>query len=154
MGGGARLVEAGDRGLRLEAKGPRLRGRQVAAVAGSVPVVRVHPLEVDGTLDDAGENRLVGQVGRVASELSEVALGGLLLHFVPASGPSAGELVRLEADHLQDVLTIRCPRGISDRPADDEQDGVVVGQDPPLRIGPHPKQPVDRGRDAGGDRGD
>src|SRR6185312_701902 len=63
------LVEAGDRHAMLRPAGRRTQGRSLrrilrAAVTGTVPVVRIAALEIERALDHAGENLVVGKIGR------------------------------------------------------------------------------------------
>ena len=93
MRGGTGLVEAGDRHavLRPAGRRPQVRGlRRVlrAAVAGAVPVVRIHALEIERALDHAGEDLVVGQIGREPPQVIRLASATCCLISSQCCGPS------------------------------------------------------------------
>ena len=104
---GAGLIQTGDRHAVLRPAGNRTQGaglRRVlrSAVAGAVPVVRVHALQIERTLDDPRENLVVGQIGCEPPQVFQIRIGHLILDFVPVFR-AFFQFVGLVADDLDGV---------------------------------------------------
>src|SRR5919204_137817 len=102
-----------------------------------------------GSSAERCEQRVVGQVRGVAAQVLEICARHLLLDVVPVS---VGELVRMEADDLERVLSLRCALGIGDRRAHDEQRWIVGRDHAATHVVADAQQALYRIRGSRGDR--
>src|SRR5919198_2714006 len=121
-----------------------LRRAHLAAVARPAPVVLVQRLEVDRALDERREDRLVGQVRRVAAQLLQVRARDVVLDVLPPLRPADRERVRMEADDLERVAPVGRARSVGHCRADDEQRRILEGERPAADVPSHPEEALDR----------
>ncbi len=154
MRGRTGLVEARDRHAVLRPSGRRpqsggLRRALRAAMAGAMPVVRIHALEIERALDHAGEDLVIGQIRREPAQIVQMRQRNLVLDGVPV--PPFGEVVGLEADDLQRVAPLRRARGIGHGRTDREQGRVLDIHGTAGKIVAHAQRPGRLGQDPGCD---
>ena len=70
-----------------------------SAVAGSVPIASVHPLQVERTSHNPCESLFAGQIGRKLSQILQIRIRNLVFDLVPVLRPFF-QLIRLVPDHL------------------------------------------------------
>src|ERR1039458_8198767 len=105
-------------------------------MAASVPVVRVHALEIERAIYDAFQNLVTRQTRYKALQISQIGVGDFFLDVVPVLRAFL-QIVGLIRDALDGVHARGSSRWIGIRAADDMlrrfvgidgADGVIVGE--------------------------
>src|SRR5216684_6157635 len=80
----------------------RLRRPRSACVTTPVPVVRIHPFQIQRALYDPRENFVIGQIGRELPQKFQIRVRNLILDFVPMLR-ALFQFVRVVGNDLESV---------------------------------------------------